>query len=130
MILHFFEREKHIHFLHTWLDIRGLDHSFTNSLPKLGFIGMNGTTGIVAAFLRHVEPDFAMFDSLITNPLVDPEVRHKALDEIYDHIFKLAKSMKVVKIIGFTKDANTNQRARKLGFKPLERNQLLVLDIA
>lgn len=128
MKLEIFDPAKHIPTLHRWLDARGLDHSFTNSLPKIGFIGMDGKISIVAAFLRRVEPNFAMFDSLITNPAIEPRIRHTAIDYVSRHILNMCVPLGIAKVIAFTEDRHTKERGVKMGFKPLPA-QLLVLDL-
>lgn len=128
MKIELFQSEKHLFILHKWLDIRGMARSFTNALPKLGFIGFEGTTPIVAAFLRHIEPDMAMFDSLITNPETEAPLRNEAIDEITKYILHEVVPSYISKIIGFTSDKHTEERAWKYGFKTVDC-KMVVLDL-
>ena len=51
-------------------------------LPNIGYI----IPGVGAGFLRACEGQVGIFDSLITNPYVSSETRHRALKEIYTKI--------------------------------------------
>lgn len=86
------------------------------NLPKIGYIAMLGKTPIAAGFLRRVEPNYAQFDTFLSNPYMGSKVRHLAIVKIVDSLFEDAKSLKLVGILAFTKDLSLLQRAKDQGF--------------
>ncbi len=90
------------------------------NLPKNGLVAYMGDTPVAAGFLRLVEGDSAILDSLITNATLEPMIRDKALNLLVSDLLKMAKSLGITKIIAFSSDKNTLVRAWRFGFTQQE----------
>lgn len=98
--------------INKWLKKRGHPPISEADMPKLSFI----VPGVAACGIRACEGRYGILDSIVTNPLVSPATRDKALNTL----FKQALSIPWFKhIIGFTIDDNTHSRALSHGFKQL-----------
>lgn len=106
-----------LHSVNKWRMKRNLWPVPGSELPRLGYM----IPGVAAAFLRRVEGGYALMDSLVTNPHVSSNTRHKALESLYDIILQ---EPSIKGIIGFTVDESTLMRAKARGFKQLQHTVL------
>lgn len=105
--------EQHVRF---WLEQRHMPETLLAELPLLGVIAYRGTRAIAAGFLRTVEGNFAMIDSLISNPDAVGAVRSAALDAVISQLIDLAKELGIKSLISTSRDYNTVKRAERHGF--------------
>ena len=98
------------------LKLRDLDPTLAGDLPEMGLIAIEENEVVAFGFLRKVEGPYAMLDSYLTNPTIAPEVRDKALDRITRKLISIAKVNHINKLIAFSADAHTIERAATLGF--------------
>lgn len=121
-------KDRHVHFVSEWLLKRSLSAELSLDLPAVGFIALEDESAIAAGFLRQVEGDYLIVDSLISNPSQAPEARNAAIDLIVLELIKMAKFMGISKIFANSTDINTLERAKKHGFKLLP-NVMMSLDL-
>lgn len=107
------EDSKHIA---SWLRDRGMSAEMSTNLPELGLIVYKTGCPVVAGFLRKIEGGYAMLDSLITNPVVLPEIRDKMIDYLVKELISLAKSEGIKAITAASLDENTLLRSIRHGF--------------
>lgn len=100
----------------SWVKTHSMDEDLISDLPEIGYIARSGATPIAAAFLRKVEGNFVLFDSLISDPTLPPELRDDALDLLGEQLIRTAKELEFKTIVGITKDKFTYMRALRLGF--------------
>lgn len=96
-----------------------LPWSHIAALPESGIMVYSADTPIAAGFLRKVEDNSAILDSLITNKDIDAVVRDKALDMLVTELLKVAKGLGITNIIAFSSDPHTLMRAKRFGFAEL-----------
>ena len=93
-----------------------------DQLPKLGFVvymergDVDKCEAVCAGFLREIEGGSYLFDSLISNPKLNSEQRHRGMSMLWSTILEAAKGCSV---LGFTDNAGTMQRAEDAGFTRL-----------
>lgn len=119
MQIRLFEVNKDLGMVNEWLEQRGRKRVTKHEIPKIGYLVGCDDAYIAASFIRHVEGGYGMFDSLITNPEITPEVRNSALDLICRHTVGRAKELGLSCIFAFSVDNNTLERSERLGFKKL-----------
>ena len=107
----------------------GMDPNLTNDLPVVGRVVVQDDIVIAAGFMRDMEGPYAMLDSYITNPEASPIQRHKALNLITDSLIKVSKSLGKNKLIMFSQDRNTHQRALMHGFTNFPDMFTAILDL-
>lgn len=112
-----FDSAEHGKHLADWLRSRDLSAEGSVNLPELGLILFDTGCPVVAGFLRKVEGNYAILDSLCTNPLVLPEIRDKSLDTLVKALIKLARKEGIKAITATSIDLNTLERSLKHGFK-------------
>ena len=89
------------------------------TLPKIGYISYTETgTPVAAGFLRKVEGGYGQIDTLVTNPNIPSEIRHKALTRVVDALIAAAKVEGLEGIISYTRDESVLKRAQTIGFRP------------
>lgn len=108
--------EEHKNIIATWLKDRGMDSGMVADLPEIGYVAYMLHIPIAAGFLRKVEGNFALLDSLITDPVAPANVRDKAIDLVVNDLIGRAKIEKMSKLIAFSVDKNTILRSSKHGF--------------
>lgn len=113
----------------SWLNDRALNGSLSHDLPTLGLITYYETTPVAAGFLRRVEGNYCMLDSLITNKNIPSDYRDMALDYLVPKLINLAKSQGFTKIIAFSQDKHTLIRSLKHGFVHLPHTPI-ALDLS
>lgn len=112
-----FNQKAHKEFVERWLLSRDMSTSHADALPETGLITFYESTPVCAGFLRQVEGDFVMIDSMITNPDMHPAVRNEALDIVTSGLIQLARDFGMKKIMANSTDAHTLERAERFGFK-------------
>lgn len=121
--------DKHLDTLRQWLFQRKMRSALADELPKLAYIAILGQEAIAISSLRMIEGGFALIDSLITNPLSKPELRHKAIDLIVEQLIRKAKDLKLKRVIAHTKDQGILERSQKHGFETLP-DAFIILDLS
>ena len=81
--------------------------------------------GVAAMGLRFIDEQYALIDSMITNPLCTSQSRHAALDSLYAAVFECIDSKGISGVLGFTVHADALERAKRHGFKPLPHTVLV-----
>lgn len=105
--------------LDTLLELRRTD---AGQLPKLGFVVMDGPSACAFGFMRKVEGRSYLFDSLISDPRLDSEQRHLAMQLLWNTIVKTANGKP---LIGYSTDEGTISRAHSMGFVTVPHTILL-----
>lgn len=111
-------RNSHVLKLYELLSLRGLAHELKNT-PKIGFIATRDRNPVAAGFLRKVEGGVCLIDSLISNPFESSIDRHNAIDAIVDALIDAAKINNSDKILAYSLDTGTLERASRHGFVKL-----------
>lgn len=120
-------KPNEVPFIKRWLEQRNMITTL-DSLPMHGVLVCSEDRPVAAGFIRKCEGNFAIFDSMVTNPQVLGSIRHEAMDEVFKGLISLAKDLKISKIIGFTIDENTLVRSQKFGFTRTDY-ALMALDL-
>lgn len=105
--------------LQTWLIARKLNPVPASELPALGFV----VPGVACAFVRAIEGNYCLMDSLASNPAASAETRNAALEMLFNAVLAGAQGRA---ILGITVDDGTLVRAQAFGFKKSD-HVLLVL---
>jgi hypothetical protein len=92
------------------------------------FLAYEKDEPVAAGFLRHIEKQYALLDSLITNPLSAPHLRDQAINAVVGKLILTAKKQGVLKILATSTDEHTLLRSRKFGFVA-SPHTLIVLDL-
>jgi hypothetical protein len=111
-----FDNVEHGRYLADWLKLRGMSAEGSTNLPELGLILIDTGCPVAVGFLRRVEGNYALLDSLCTNPAVLPEIRDKSLDYLVKELIKLARREGITAITATSVDPNTLTRSLKHGF--------------
>lgn len=83
-------------------------------VPRLGFVVTHDDRAAAMGFMREVEGGSYMFDSLISDPELKTEQRHKAMLLLWAKVINQAAG---APIIGFSTNDGTINRALASGFK-------------
>ena len=129
-----FNPEVHSRHILEWLRRRELPAHLLEDLPKIGYIVYSYKTNdasypITMGFLRRCEGNYGIIDSMITNPECSPEVRNKALNILTKRLVIAAEDLKVRKLLAYTTDKNTLERALSHGFVQLD-HAVVALDLS
>lgn len=92
------------------------NHLSMKTLPKIGYVVYLGKTPIASGFLRRVEGNVALIDTLVSNGHFGSRIRHQAISLVVDTLLNEAKRLKLDGILAHTKDAGVLSRAQALGF--------------
>lgn len=112
---------EHFTLINEWLAARGLESVPASEIPKDGVM-IYGRAGFVAGgFLRQCEGGIALVDSYITNPAADADTRNAALDRMTGELLKLAKDHGYTRIIAYSADSHTIERAVRHGFSVIDQ---------
>lgn len=119
---------KPIELINEWLKAWGEEpKTRVEDLPSLGYEATHEGQEVAFMFLRKVEGNILMVDSMVTDPSAKPEIRHAALDALFE--VALAREEK---LIGTTIHKSMIWRAERHGFKKsnqtlmvLERNPII-----
>ncbi len=101
-----------------WLKGQNMQPVRMSDLP----IRMYIVPGVAAAGVRCCEGGYGMMDSLCTNPLVSSATRHKASVSLWNKILSIPDFSR---IIGYTSDAGTLERALRHGFRVIAQSVLV-----
>jgi hypothetical protein len=113
-------REYHsddFYYLNLWLAQRDRPPISGKELPKSGWTVIDDDerpVGIV--FLRMVEGDLGIIDSLINDPSQTSHKRHQINDRLFLQCIKMAKELKLNGLLGMSLDEGTLKRSYGHGF--------------
>lgn len=101
------------------------------SPPPLEFLSCLGVIipGIAAGFLSTTNINVGVIDSFISNPKAGKKDRYIALDLIMDKLMYLAKGVGCKAVRFHTRYDTLMFRAKKRGFKEVEKHTMLVKEI-
>lgn len=116
MILTPYDPNKHSSSMLQLLASHNLNEELVHTLPQFGLIAFERELPIAAGFIRQVEGNYAILDSIISNPTADPSLRHRALDLIYKKCIHIAKLNGITRLIGTTADHGILTRSLNHGF--------------
>lgn len=123
-----YDKEKHLKHIQDWLVMRDLDMDLSKDIPRIGFVAYGNREPICAGFLRLVESDYLILDSLITNPHASAQTRNRSIDLVVRELILKAKTLGKLKIIANSVDQNTLERSTKHGFKVMPHT-MIALDL-
>jgi hypothetical protein len=118
-----FDRAFHMEDVSNWLKVRELPYD-VDDLPRLGVI----VPGVAVGFLRRCEGSQGILDNYLTNPNAPAQERDEALSLITKTLISVAKSQGVKHLLAYTRDKNTEMRAKRFGFQS-PPHCLLALDL-
>lgn len=98
--------------LNKWLKKRAHPQVQWSDMPEYSFI----IPGVASASLRRCEGEVGILDSIVTNPYTSALIRNAALNQLFKACLGISSFKR---IIGFTVDAHTHERALKHGFRQL-----------
>ena len=107
---------NHIDLIREWIKKRNMDESFILELPVFGFVCYYDELPIAMAFIRRCESSVMIFDSLIADPESDPIIRDQCVDVLVSKILSEAKKKRIDKVIAFSNQKRTLDRAFRHGF--------------
>ena len=112
--------EDDLYYINLWLSQRERAPVGRDELPRAGWTVVNELDRPVGCvFLRIVEGDLAIIDSLINDPAQNCHSRHQINDRLFLQCFKVAKETKLKGLMGTSLDAGTLERAFGHGFKAM-----------
>lgn len=100
---------------------RELPYSFAEEIPAFGFLAFDeqfeNPDAVACGFLRMIENiSIALMDSFCSDPAFSKALRHEALNLIAASLIRNAKILGKKKLILFTDDFHTLERAESFGF--------------
>lgn len=111
-----FSRVAHLEHIYGWLKARNAFVPEPSDMPEHGFVAYDEGQPVAAGFLRRVEGNYALVDSLVTNPDAPGVVRNQAIDMVVKHLLFKAKRLGLKHLIAFSVDTNTLMRSERHGF--------------
>jgi hypothetical protein len=120
MLVKIFEHQHETYLIKNWLKKRGLRQKLCDDLPFIGVLAHDLNDYIAAGFLRHVEKNFGLIDSLISNPDIDGKRRNEAIDAVVSKLILIAKEKGISKLLAMSVDENTLIRSKSHGFIELQ----------
>ena len=91
-------------------------HDISIELPQIGYIVEKDSYAVASGFLRVIEGNVAMLDSLVTHADCTPVDRDTAIDMVVQALISKAKELNIKQIIAFSRDKNTLERSLRHGF--------------
>lgn len=119
-----FSLEKDLLALNELLVKRDMSPFTAQEVPILGVVVEKDSSVIAMGFIRQCEGFIGIFDSIITNPNLTSKERDSALNVLYGEIISLAKSVNILKLIGFSLHNSIVERSKAFGF--IETNHKLL----
>lgn len=116
----------HVKHIYDWFKARSLDLQLIDELPVVGSIALYKEIGVAAAFLRTVEPNYAILDGLISNPEALALLRNEGIDLCVQDIIKKAKKLNVKHLMATTIDEGVLKRSEKHGFIKLPVTSIIL----
>lgn len=130
LTLHVYNTAEHESDLNDLLKLRELN-SYNHYIPEVGFcVYRRKKVPVSYVFIRKIEGNSAMLDSMISNPSISPELRNKANDMLINAALNHLKEQKTDIVLAFTKDINTLMRVRSHGLTLLEGYQVALASYA
>ena len=117
--VHKYNEDTDLEHINKWLKEYSKAPCDPYDMPDVGFVCKRGDYPIAAGFLRQIEGENALFDSLITNPGASSEFRHIALDLVVNAVIEAAKKRGIRQIIAYSVDDSTLKRAIRHDFVKL-----------
>lgn len=77
-----------------------------------------------ASLVRTEANEFAFLNNLVTNPHVSRELRQRAIDALVAHIVEFTHNLHIGRLIAFTTNNSTIERAGRFGFERLPHTLL------
>lgn len=99
------------------------------TLPQIGYIATEGANVVAIGFLRRVEGNMALLDTLVTNAECSSEMRHIGISAVVDALISMAKQLELRYFMAFTVDDGIIKRAFDLGFV-ITNQRLIVLHLS
>jgi hypothetical protein len=114
-----YDEDQDLVHINRWLQERKKPEVDAYDIPDVGFVANFKNRPIAAGFLRQIEGQNAIFDSLVTNPNATPEFRHIGLDMVIEAIIYAAKKRGINQVLAFSVDEGTLKRALRHNFVKL-----------
>lgn len=114
-----YDEDRDLSHINKWLKERARPEVDPYDVPDVGFVANYKNRPIAAGFLRQIEGQNAVFDSLVSNPGATAEFRHIGLDLIFEAIIASARKRDIHQILGFSIDEGTLKRALRHNFVKL-----------
>lgn len=99
------------------------------TLPQIGYIATEDGNVVAIGFLRHVEGNMALLDTLVTNAECSSKMRHLGISAVVDALISMAKQLELRYFMAFTVDDGIIKRAFDLGFV-ITNQRLIVLNLS
>jgi hypothetical protein len=93
-------------------------------LPKIGYIAFLGKSPVAAGFLRRVEPNYAQFDTFLSNPYFGSQIRHLAMSLVTEELLRDSKELGLRMVLAITSDDSILSRAKDNGFEIINQTLL------
>lgn len=97
-------------------------------IPVMGIVIEKDDSVIAMGFLRQCEGYVGIMDSVITDPQTKSEDRNQALNILFEEVIKLAGSINIHHLIGFTVHPGMCERSKRFGFSEI-KHKILSLEI-
>lgn len=104
---------RHVFNLRNILTAREMSDDVIIDLPEIGFVAYHDLSMVAAGFIRRVEGQFALLDSLITNPRHEPPMRDAAIEMVVAALIEQANKEGIQALFAFSIDKNTLERAEQ-----------------
>lgn len=111
-----------------WLNQRKMPEEYIVDLPELGVVSLYQNKKIAMGFLRKVEGNLALIDSLIADPFCPWELRSLGIDQVVSDLISQAKKSHIKRIIAYSINGRTLERSKKYGFESIPY-QMISLDL-
>lgn len=123
-----YDEDQDLHHINKWLQEHKRPEVDPYDVPDIGFMANFKNRPIAAGFLRQIEGENALFDSLISNPGATSEFRHIAIDMVVNEIVRIARERGIRQILAFSIDEGTLKRAIRHNFVKLPHT-VIALDL-
>lgn len=117
-----FDRGIHQHLIFQWFAERQMDPPDMKQLPRTGVVIFVGDRAMAIGFLIRTDAGIAVIDRLVTNPKVEVEERHKALEHLVGVLAHTAMREGFNEIVLSTNLAKLWPRFEKMGFTECLKN--------
>jgi len=108
-----------------WFKKRGAQPFSLAGLSKRAYIVFQNDIPVVCAVLHKDETStFGQIGITISDPDVKGKIRDESFDELYDHIFKVAKGFGCETLLALTSNKSLIKRYNKKGFVVMDENMV------
>lgn len=114
-----FDPSLHMESLISILRSRSTYEPTRDEMPEIGFIAFEGSEPIATAFIRRCEGQYALVDTLTSNPHSSSSLRHAAQDLLIQRCISEAKHRGIKQLFAFTANKGTLERSIRNGFEQL-----------